>query len=89
MLVALAQPFEAGMEGGVHFFVFCFGSQGVILDAFLAKELKKNVNGTRDPTSPPFMANAIKSFHFFNPESEQRALPAVPVAMLHFNCKRA
>ena len=34
-------------------------------------------------------ANAIKSFHFFNPESEQRALPAVPVAMLHFNCKRA
>ena len=38
-------------------------SQGMILNAIF--EGKKNVNVTRAPHPPSFMANAIKNFHIF------------------------
>ena len=52
-----------------------FDSQGLILNGFYKKNIfEKNVNGTRDP--PPFMANAIKTFHIFpflNPSPSDRS----------------
>ena len=45
-----------------------FGSQGVILDGFKQKN-EKNLNGSREPPSPFFMANANRNFHSFGNHS--------------------
>ena len=45
-----------------------FGSQGVILDG-LKQKSEKNLNGSREPPSPFFMANANRNFHSFGNHS--------------------
>ena len=43
-----------------------FGSQGVILYGFKAKQIEKNLYCIRDP-SPPLRAKVMKNDHFFIP----------------------